>query len=313
MAINLTFYLDAADLASAVSVYLDFNLVNLAPDGFYSDSTIVRQQSSGVLLEATICEECLPPCGGVISVSGGEGIYLLEIGLGSTSSDVGAVIIRFDPSSVPDGIRAIYDSVVYNKLSSPVDGVHQSATPGNFTIIGNVNATSGCSASWYPSGGSVIVDEYLYDGTSFNLTGNSQTIAIDSNDLSLGDPPGDSIMVIPKLNGTPNIINIQVLGPCSSTGWDINISCPALLPSFSSSQMQANPNIGCMKDINQTFYFAKVHLASDTFVGLYDYVFADAYGQFSLADGYYLTDNVASPNKTLEVLNGIVVSITDCI
>jgi hypothetical protein len=58
MAINSTFYLDAADLASAASVYLDNALSNIAPDGFYSDGTIVREQSSGVLLTQTDCGTC---------------------------------------------------------------------------------------------------------------------------------------------------------------------------------------------------------------------------------------------------------------
>lgn len=58
MAINSTFYLDAADLASAASVYLDTALSNIAPDGFYSDGTISREQSGGILLAQSTCEAC---------------------------------------------------------------------------------------------------------------------------------------------------------------------------------------------------------------------------------------------------------------
>jgi len=58
MAINSTFYLDAADLTLATSVYLDSSLLNLAPDGFYSDGTISREQSSGILLTAETCSAC---------------------------------------------------------------------------------------------------------------------------------------------------------------------------------------------------------------------------------------------------------------
>jgi hypothetical protein len=58
MAINSTFYLDAADLTLATSVYLDSSLLNLAPDGFYSDGTISREQSSGILLTAETCTSC---------------------------------------------------------------------------------------------------------------------------------------------------------------------------------------------------------------------------------------------------------------
>jgi len=58
MAINSTFYLNAADLSLATAVYLDSNLLNIAPDGFYSDGTISREQSGGVLLTAAPCPTC---------------------------------------------------------------------------------------------------------------------------------------------------------------------------------------------------------------------------------------------------------------
>jgi len=310
MAINATFYLDAGDLASAVSVYLDSNLDNLAPDGFYGNGLITRQQSSGILLAAEDCASCGTPCGQDIFAQGGVGIYLLNIDLGSTASDVGAVIIRFKPQGKPDGIRVIYDSVVYNKLSSPVDGLHQSGTPGNFTIIGDINQTEACSQTWYPNGGVITLDEYLYSGNSFNLTGDSQEVEIAANDISVGQDPDFSVMVIPKLDATPNTINIQVIGDCGGSTWDIEMDCPAPLPSFSSTSMSNSPNIPCGAPLSNIFYFAKVHLIVDPSfdLGLYDYVFSDANGQFPLAPGYYLSNN-----KVFLVENGIIINIEDCI
>jgi hypothetical protein len=58
MAINSQFFLNAADLSLATAVYIDSNLLNIAPDGFYSDGTISREQSGGVLLAATTCPAC---------------------------------------------------------------------------------------------------------------------------------------------------------------------------------------------------------------------------------------------------------------
>lgn len=55
MAINSTYYLDAADLSTATAVYLNSSLSLIAPDGFYSDGTIYREQSSGVLLTEQNC------------------------------------------------------------------------------------------------------------------------------------------------------------------------------------------------------------------------------------------------------------------
>ncbi len=39
MAINSQFFLNAADLSLATAVYIDSFLLNIAPDGFYSDGT----------------------------------------------------------------------------------------------------------------------------------------------------------------------------------------------------------------------------------------------------------------------------------
>lgn len=58
MAINSTYYLDAADLSLATAVYLESTLTNKAPDGFYGDGTISRQQSGGILLAAETCAAC---------------------------------------------------------------------------------------------------------------------------------------------------------------------------------------------------------------------------------------------------------------
>lgn len=60
MAINATYYLDAANLSVATSVYLDSSLTYIAPDGFYRDGTVVRQQSTGILLAPETCD-CTKP------------------------------------------------------------------------------------------------------------------------------------------------------------------------------------------------------------------------------------------------------------
>lgn len=315
MAINAPFFLDSADLATATAVYLDLSLTNKAPDGFYGEGTITRQQSAGILLAAEDCATCGTPCGGSISGSGNQGIYLLNLDTGSTPSSVGAIVVRFDPFGFPDGVRAVYDGNTYNTLSSPIDGFHKSSNPLGFTIIGNVSETGSCSSSWYPSGGNILLNEYLYSGSSFAPTGNSQTIAIASGDITLSSGrPGVCVMVIPKVNASPNIVNFEFLGPCGSTAFDIvNISCPALLPPFQSSTVQPTSAIPCGTALTQIYYFVRVHTAVDSYVGLYDYVFQDDYGQFPLANGFYLINNVASPNKVIEVQNGIVIAITNCI
>ena len=58
MATQGTFYLDAPSFGSATVVYSDAALTTVAADGFYSDGTIVREQSSGALLPQVTCPSC---------------------------------------------------------------------------------------------------------------------------------------------------------------------------------------------------------------------------------------------------------------
>jgi len=309
MALNATYYLDAGDLSSATSVYLDLGLVNLAPDGVYGDGTITREQSSGILLTAAVCETCSIPCGGGVNAEGGEGVYIINVNAGT---DTGAIIVRFFPQNVPDGIRVTYDGTIYNKLSSPAYGLLQSSNYGHYTMIGASSSVSSCS-SWYPLGATITLDEFLYNGTAFLPTGATEVITIDVGDIALtATSPLYSIMVIPKITASPNLMNIQVVGACVSTLWNIVIDCPALLPSFLGSVMFATDAILCETLQNETYYFVSVANTPLSYIDLYDYIFLDAYGEFPAANGFYLTDATDSVNNVIEVSNGIVVGITKC-
>ncbi len=313
MATNAPFFLNAADLATATAVYLDISLTNIAPDGFYGDGTITREQASGVLLTSEACvSPCPTPCGDSISATGGTGVYKINLDVGST--ETGAIIITFNPSSIPDGIRVTYNGNVYNKLSSPTTGVFKAATPFAYTIIGSSGSTGGCS-SWYPAGGTITLPEYLYNSStsSFDATGATQTNTIATGDFSiLSTYWSDCKIVIPKPTTTPSGLLIEIIGPCASTGWDFSAECPAALPTFSSSNVSGSASIPCATSMPNTYYFAKVHTDLDSYVGRYDYVFTDVNGQYPLADGYYLTSNAGTTNKVLNVVNGVVSSITDC-
>ena len=315
MAINSPFFLDAANLTLATSVYLDLALTNIAPDGFYGEGTITRQQSSGILLPAEACATCGTPCDTSIGGSGGQGVYQINLDVGSLAT--GAIVVSMDPASVPDGMRATYNGVVYNKLSSPINGAFQSPNLGHFTIVGTAANTQNCT-SWYAGGQVQTNTVFLYNPSTlvFDNTGTTQTDTISPAPnadffLSASDM-GNCVMVIPKPTATPSALLIEIIGPCSGTGWDFTASCPAPLRSFSSSIEQESSFISCSEPLTQTYYFAKVHTAVDAFVGLYDYVFSDVNGQFPLVNAFYLTNNVATPNKVIEVNNGVIVAITDC-
>jgi len=311
MPIPQPLYLNATTLGDSTTVFLDNQLLNPAPDGFYSDGVIARQQVSGVLLPQQSCPSCGILCGGTISGAGAQGVYLLNINMGSTASDLGAIIIKFDPYGIPDGIQAVFNGVVYNELSSPSFG-YLAGAAGFPTYIGNV--ASSCSV--VTDGGTVVLDEFLYNGTSFLSTGNTPSITINTTQVSLTlGGPGLCVMVIPKTSATPSDISITCIGACASTGFNISVNCPILLPSFLATIATTHVVGGanCLLPWNQTYYVAKV--APDPtpptvppVLGLYDWVFTDAFGSSKLADGWYITNSLGPGGlDSFHIVNGVII------
>lgn len=58
MATLANYYLNAPTLASSTAVFTDATLTVCAPDGFYSDGTISREQVNCVLLPQQVCPNC---------------------------------------------------------------------------------------------------------------------------------------------------------------------------------------------------------------------------------------------------------------
>jgi hypothetical protein len=305
MATSGTFYLDAPSLSTASVVYSNAALTTVAANGFYSDGSIVREQVSGALLPQQACPACAVPCGGVINLTGNQGVYYLNANLGSST---GAVIVEFDPQSVPDGVIALFDSVTYNGLSSPSFGWLQ-GTAGLPTYIGSSSAT--CS-SGLVAGSPYTLNEFQYNGTTFAPLGTTESVSIASGQLELtASGPGNCIMVIPKTAASPSILNLTFIGPCSGTAFTMSVSCPAPLTSFASSTVNVDSATACSDTIDQTYYVAHVNGAAGT-LGLYDLVFSDANGEFKLGAGFYQTTDAGS-NEWYQVdANGVVVAFGDC-
>ena len=304
MAISSTYYLNGPSLGSATAVFTNAALTVCAANGFYSDGVIVREQVSCVLLPQQTCPSCSVPCGGTINVSGNQGVYYLNVNLGATT---GAVIVQFNPLSVPDGIKALFNSVTYNGLSSPAWGWRQ-GTAGLPTYVGDTTFDCGIVA-----GSPYTLNEFQYNGTTFAALGTTESVSVAAGQMQLtATAPGNCIMVIPKTVSSPSILNLTFIGPCSGTVFNVTVSCPAALTSFSSSTVNVNSSAACSATINQTYYVAHVNGAGGT-LGLYDLVFSDANGQFKLGAGYYQT-NDAGTNEWFQVdANGVIVAFGDCL
>lgn len=303
MATSGTFYLDAPSLSTASVVYSNAALTVVAANGFYSDGSIVREQVSGVLLPQQACPACAIPCGGTISASGGQGIYYLDIELGINT---GAVVINFNPFSIPDGILATYNSVIYNGVSSPLYGWKQGSA-GIATYLGATGDDCGIVA-----GSPYTLNEYEYDGSTFVALGTTTSVSVVSGQMQLtGLGPGNTVMVIPKTSASPSVLNLEFIGICSGTAFNIAVSCPTALPSFASSTVNASSVLACADTIDQTYYVAYVTGATGV-LGLYDLVFSDVNGQFKLGEGYYKTTAAGANNWYQVDANGVIIAFGTC-
>ena len=297
-----TYYIDGSTLLNSTAVYTDAGLTTCAPDGFYSDGINSRELVGCILLPAQACGSCATPCGQPIAANGGQGIYKVDLDAGNS---IGAMIVRYNPASIPDGIRILYNGGVYNQLSSPVDGYHASTDPNGYTYIGATTADCGISGTTYPA-----LVEYVYNGASFVASGNTVSVFVAAGDVSLGAAPGNCVMVIPKISATPSLIQVEAVGPCSGTAWSLNIACPVALTGYSSTTRHPACTEACGHPLTETYYNAPVTGTAGS-PALYDWVFSDANGQFILTDGFY-TFIGGSGFECMTVQNGIIVAISTC-
>ena len=56
-----TYYYSSVSFSTATALFTDAALTTFAPDGWYSDESIVRQQASGVLFAEDNCPNCATP------------------------------------------------------------------------------------------------------------------------------------------------------------------------------------------------------------------------------------------------------------
>tara|TARA_R100001510_G_C7635370_1_gene193623 strand:- start:10 stop:942 length:933 start_codon:yes stop_codon:yes gene_type:complete len=301
-------YIDSTDFLTATAVYDDAGLNTKSADGYYQSNGSYRQQVNGLLGPATLCEECAIPCGGTLNPpAGAAGLYELAFSSGTDPADVGAILIHFNPNSIPDGIRVIYNGVYYNRLSSPTDGNIQSTSGAfnSFTFVGNV--ANGCLPT------TPDTDDYIfYD--SFNGSWNvgnpsPQTATINTGDYVGGGDNEYSVMVIPKPTRLPGNVTLQVLAPCAGpppTGWNVEVICPSPLPSFFGKENGVG-NIAC-GSTTVKFYFARFRNAVNAYPVINNPVFSDAFGQFRALDQNYLMDN----GQVITVTDGVVSNIQAC-
>ena len=90
-----SYTINGPSLLSATTVFGPSPATTVAPDGWYSDGTNVRQQISGVLQPTEACPSCSSACDiPVESTFGNVGIYKMTVNVGTATTGAIRVIME---------------------------------------------------------------------------------------------------------------------------------------------------------------------------------------------------------------------------
>jgi len=335
-----TYYFNGTSFSNATAVYTNASLTTLAPDGFYSDAGIVRQQLNGVLLNVQTCNSCAVDCGsGVSGASNNQnGVFQASVDLANST---GAVIFYgFWGASIPDGCRLVFNNQTVNRFTcfenhsnnpivngagTTVDYAGINNAAGEYTYLGSTNNQilpnspyNGVGVNCPTQGGqpedyTLINGTYVAQGSFQNITVTSDMLGVNSTSNLLA-----YTAVVPKTVLTPTVLQVQISAPLCGTLFNWTIACPVALPSFQASPLQGNTNCATA---TSTFYYAKnatwngstftPETGSVPVVG--NFVFTDADGTTYLNDTNNLQYIILANNTALGIRNGVVVSTATCV
>jgi len=302
----MPYYINAPTLSAATAIYSNPEMTICAPDGYYADGPVVRQQVGCILLPARECPFCGAACGCSFSGPVNEGVYYFSVDLGSAT---GPVQIIFDPLDFPNGIEAVYDSTYYNTVVSPFFGP-LTGVAGFPTFIGLDTEDCGIVGTH-----TLPEFEYRTADTSFHNLGTTDVINVTASQLQLTwAAPGTCTMIIPKPNASPTNLLVRVITTCPKDSFDISILCPGdvtVYPITASGEGGPGDLICGYPADYSTYYVIPVNGDGTTF-GLYDFVYQDAACSIPAVDNYYLSAFCPSPYKWFRIENGIIVEFGDC-
>ena len=320
-------YYDGLTFANATGIWDDSNLTIYSPAGWYSEAGVYRYWDGlGVLGAPTSCPTCIVPCNSSIGGTGGQGRYYIDF---DATQDTGAVIVVFNPASVPDRCVWTYDGVSASEYSSPTEGYLQGvigvwinppapAPPTNdcYPCIGgdlcNSNGSNGVTytgaervfdpsqppgpSQWVPNGNTAIMGPYTNSASGgVTLTAN---------------PPGNCMMVVPKPNAFPTDVSLMIDGPCGGTAWSVTVNCPIQLNDF---KCEPHP-VNCTDPLTDVLYTAHVYNSTgvSNTISVNDWVFDDPNGVTQKPAGNYAVDIGGTVYCVMVSADGVVTNVSLC-
>lgn len=281
------------------SAVLALNKKDPAPDGFYSDGAIVRQQAEGQLLSGVPCVSAPESCQGMEQASGDGGVYLIGLDLGS---ETGIVVVRVQAQGHPVGLMALHGTRLITGVSTTTEGFIEGANPSQPVYIGLYSEDCGISDV------SFTLEEFEHNGASFEGTQNTREVSIPAGNVVLHEGAAcDIVMAVSRGARNPRTMDFVIISPCEAAEFTVHIDCPRDGAETDISGWAESAEVACTMEITSTAWRIPV-AGSELVPGLGDYMYLDASGIDILPPGYYNTAaGVAHVNS-----HGIISSIESC-
>lgn len=301
-----TYYINAPTLVQATSVFTDAAMTTFAPDGWYSDGVTSRELVSGVLLSSQTCPNCVLACDSqLINNSIDSGYFNINI---DTGSNTGAVVIEVYPMTSILGVKAEFDSVIYNILSSEYSG----------TVVGNATDPTYIGRALFDcgvAGSSYTLNEYDYLSGSFQNVGTiGITVDPTSVDLTGSFLFEKFVFAVPKPTNSPANIALTLSMPCeiiTTPKWYIKAYCAAPLPAVEITDRVGSSAAACALTIFGTGYRVPSNSVYDSVIQLYDTMYSDANGENRLSSGFYKINHPVYDWMELDAY-GVVINLGNC-
>ena len=258
----------------------------------------------------------LPPsfnCEDVPTIPSGEkGKYLTNFNVGNDPTDLGAVIIYFNPQTAPDGIRVLHNGNYYNRLFSP--------KPSIFTPLESTNGSTSYTTvdGNAPSVGSGVPIEYDSFILGLDAGGNDawlpngvETVTYNNGDYQSGGDNVFNLMVIPKTNAQSSLLTVENMGwsGAGNTVFSLIVNCPTELPSF----LAASGSTFCGGPKGLTYYFARFRNQTNTYPERNNPIFSDPNGENPINDTPFALNISMDNGDVIQVKRGMVIGVpTGC-
>lgn len=183
-------------------------------------------------------------CNQSLNVDGNEGIYEVEITIGTETGDTG---LRYEAFGIPDRFQLFFDGQLV--ADSKFVGDNLTDYKVDLSTISNKE-----------------LNVYEYDGSKFINSGRTEIITIGENDIANSSPSelpfGKGQLKFNKNKAEVTVMKLRVIGVLGQTIWNASPVCPNQFPSDSSGGSLPNvrtydlisfrfiPNMAC-EDFDQ--------------------------------------------------------------